>query len=227
MYLKLLDENDWKSFAEEEGLFYAITGYFSQDEPMEEFDGDIAVNHTVFSAKSSEASEPLRIKNGYILFRIPDLEQKYEEITGKIKSILEDKRIKDLVDKKAEEILFELKEGKTAEEVAGKYSLEVKESKYFSRNGFIEGIGSAPYIARAAFSTAQDSWNKVNSVGGEIFVIRTVDTRQPSEEKFQDKKKDIASLLLNQKKQEFFMDWVEDLEEKNHSRTTIFWEELK
>jgi len=226
--LKILDENDWKTFAQKEGLLYSVTGYFSQDEPLEEFNGNFAVNQAVFAAKPGEASEPIKFEKGYVIFRrLDEAEPQYEEIADKIRLIVEDEKIKDFTNRKAEEILSGLQSGKSEEEISGNYDVAIKESEYFPRNGFIKDIGYAPNIAQAAFSTAKDNWTKVISFGGEIFIIRTVDIKQPSEEKFQEKEDSIATLLLEQKKQEFFINWLEQLKEKNKDRIIILWEELE
>ncbi len=226
--LRLLDETDWTTFAQKEGLSYGITGYFSQDEQLEEFGGNLAINQAVFAIKPNEVSEPIKTEKGYVVFRrLSKAEPQYEEISDKIRLIVEEEKIKDLANRKAEEILSGLQSGKSEEEISKNYALTIKESNYFSRNGLIEDIGYAPDIARIAFSTAQNNWSRVNNLGGEIFIIKTVDIRQPLEEKFQGKKDSIATLLLNQKKQKIFTNWIEELKEKNKDRIVILWEELK
>lgn len=226
--LKLLDANDWKSFAEKEGLLYGITGYFSQDEPIEDFNESLAVNQAVFSVAYNEVSEPLRIEKGYVIFRRPSgAEPQYNEIADKIRQIVEDQKTRDLANRIAEEILSELQKDKIAEEIAKNYSLEIKESGYFSRQGFIADIGYAPEIAQTVFSGAQNNWTKVNTLAGDILIFKTIDIREPSKEKFQDEKDNITVSLLQKKKQEFFMDWVKDLTEKNKNRIVILWDELR
>lgn len=225
--LKLLDEDDWRSFAEKEGLFYGVTGYFSREEPLQEFNGNLAVNDTTFSIKLSEVSEPLKVEKGYLILRPFVSAPQYRDVADKIRRIVEDERVKDLADKTIENILSELQEGKTAEEIVKNYPAEIKESGYFSRQGFIGGIGYAPEIAQAAFSSPKDKWSKANTITGETFIIQTEDIREPTHEKFQEKKQNITETLLQQKQQEFFVDWVKNLKEKNKNRIVILWDELK
>ncbi len=225
--LKLLDANDWRLFAEKEGLFYGVSGYFSEDELLEEFDSNLAVNRAAFSIKPNEVSEPLRIEKGYVILMPFAVQPQYEDIADKIRHIVEGRNAEDLANKKAEEILSELQKGKTAGDIAGNYSLQLKESGYFSRQGFIEGIGYAPEIAQTAFSGTQNNWNKAGISSGNILIFKTIDVREPSKENFQDKKESIMTLLLKEKKQEFFTDWVKDLRQKNKDRIVIIWEELR
>ncbi len=225
--LKLLDEGNWRLFAEKEKLFYGTTGYFSKEESIKEFNANPVINQAAFSVKLNEVSESLKIENGYVILRPFGIEPQYEDIADKIQQIVEDEKIKDLASRQTEEILSELQKGKTAEEIARNYSVEIKESKYFSRQGFIEGIGSAPEIIQAAFSSIQDKWAKVDTFTGKTFIIQTIDVKEPLHEKFQDEKENIRSSLLLKRKQEFFIDWAKNLREKNKDRIDIFWDGLK
>ena len=225
---ELFNENDWNSFAKHKGLSYDITGYFTKEEPIPEFDSEkiTVINQTAFSLTFKEVSEPLRIEKGYLIIRPLDEEPKYEELVDKIRKIIVEEKSKNLTEKTAEEIVSELQKGEKIEDISKKYSKEVKESEYFSRFGFIKDIGYTPEVIQAAFSLDKDKWDKVNTASGEIFIIQTVDIQEPSPEEFKDKKESITTLLLSQKKQQVFMEWLKELKEKNKDRISILWDEL-
>ncbi len=226
--LKLLEKNDWNSFAKNEGLSYGITGYFSKEEPISEFNVEktTIINQMAFSLSFKEVSEPLKFEKGYIIIRPLDEEPKYEEIADKIREIITDEKSKELTGKIAEEIISELTKGEKIEDVAKKHPIEVKESEYFSRYGLIEDIGYIPEVIQAAFSSDKEKWNKVSITSGEIFIIQTIDIKGPSPEGFQEAKERITTLLLYQKKQEVFIEWLKELREKNEDKVSILWEEL-
>jgi peptidyl-prolyl cis-trans isomerase D len=226
--LKLLDEDDWSSFAKNEGLSYGVTGYFAKDEPIPEFNKERAtiINQAAFSLPFNEVSEPLKVERGYTIIRPLDKIPEYKEVADKIKNIIIEEKKKNLAEKTAEEILSELKKGEKIEDVSKKYSIEVKESEYFPRYGFIKNIGYAPKITQAAFSLDKDQWSKVVTASGKIFIIQTVDVKEPTKEEFQESKERITSILLYQKKQEAFIKWLKELKRKNKDKIVILWDEL-
>ena len=223
--LKLLEENDWSWFAKNEDISYGITGYFAKEEPISEFNAETI--KTAFSLPFNAVSEPLKIGKGYVIIRPLDEEPQYDEIADKIKNIIRDEKSKDSAEKKAEEIVSELQKGVGIEDIAKKYLIEVKESGYFSRHGFIEDIGYTPEVTQAAFSLEKGKWNKVITAPGEIFIIQTIDIKEPSKEEFQASKERTTTLLLYQKKQKVFMEWLKELKEKNKDKISILWDELK
>ena len=94
---ELLSENDWSSFAQNEGLSYGITGYFAKEEPIPEFNVEktIIINQVAFSLSFKEVSEPLKIEKGYAIIRPLNEEPQYEEVVDKIREIIiEEKELK-------------------------------------------------------------------------------------------------------------------------------------
>jgi parvulin-like peptidyl-prolyl isomerase len=127
----------------------------------------------------------------------------------------------------SEKIITELKEGSQIENITEKYQIEVKESDYFQRYGFIKEIGYAPKVAQTAFSLEKSEWEKVTASSGEIFIIQTLDIEEPSEEDFPEMEDRIKSSLLAQKKQEAFMSWLEQLRERQQDKIFILWDKFK
>ena len=73
----------------------------------------------------------------------------------------------------------------------------------------------------------KEKWNIVITSSGEIFIIQTIDIKEPSSEEFQEAKERTTTLLLYQKKQQIFIEWLKELKEKNKDKISILWEELQ
>lgn len=226
--IKLLDNKDWQTFAKNENLQFGTTKYFGQDDPLPQFNTyGTVIRRAVFSMPLGEVSEPIKVEKGYVIIRPLDKIPEYEEISEKIRETITESKKKDLSKEKAEAILSELKNGTKIEDITQKYPIEVKESDYFPRYGFIKEIGYAPEVAQTAFSLKKDTWEKVTTPRGKIFIIKTIETKEPSKEDFPEMKERITSILLEQKKQEVFTNWLEQLREENKNKISILWDKFK
>ena len=227
---ELFNENDWNSFAKKDGLHYGITRYFAKEEPISipEFNSEknAVVNQAAFSLAFKEVSEPFQIEKGYVVIRPLDEEPKYEEVVDKIKGIVLEEKTKDLINKITEEVKTELKNGIGIEDIAKKYSVEIKESGYFSRYGVFEDIGYIPEVTQKVFSLDKGKCDIAITTTNEIFIIQLIETKEPSLEEFQKVKESTTVSLLYQKKQQTFLDWLKELKEKNKSKISILWDEL-
>ncbi|HIE43895.1 MAG TPA: hypothetical protein EYP78_03750 [Candidatus Omnitrophica bacterium] len=229
--LKLLDVSNWNSFAHDEALSYGTTGFIREGGVIPELGSSLDITRTAFSLPVNEISEPLKIeRQGYAM--IKPLEKKpatvppYEQIVEKVKEKLIEEKKWDLAEKQAKEVYSQLKGDRTMEEVAEDYKLEVKETGYFSRAGFIEKIGYVPQITVEAFRLDVGEYSEPIVTQQGIFIIQPVERKEPPDEEFQEMKESIKSLLLYQKKQEVFSEWLEEIKEKNKEKIVILWDEL-
>lgn len=226
---KLWSEKNWNSFAQNESLLYDTTGYFAKGEPIPEFNirTTATINQTAFSLPFNETSEPIKSEKGYVIIRPLHEEPKYEEIEDKINTIVIDNKVKDIIKKTKEKIASELQNDTKIEDIAGEYSANLEESDYFSRYGLIKGIGYAPEVTQKAFSQNKGETDIAVTASDTIYVIQTIDKKDPSREEFREAKERITNILLYRKKQQVFSEWLDKLKKDNEDRISILWDELK
>jgi peptidyl-prolyl cis-trans isomerase D len=116
--------------------------------PSPDFENSIA------SLKKGEVSQPVLLADNKIALAVvtdivPPRASIFEEVKDKVRDALSQNRISSIVQKHATELLDKAKATGDLAKAAKSMGLEVKTSDAVARNGAIEGIGSAMYLADA------------------------------------------------------------------------------
>ena len=216
--LKLLDKNDWGSFAREEHLSYQKTGFFSAEEEIDGIGSSPELKEQAFSPSLEEVSEPLRVDSGYIVFQVVDRKEPVipplEEIKEKVKDSLREEKTKKIAQEKGQEIVSQLQQGMSMENLGKENSLPVDESVYFPRGGFIEGIGFFPEIVQVAFSLERGEYSKDIPTSKGVYIIQLIDKKDPSEEQLPKYQSWIRSILLGEKRAKIYEKWLKEVKER-------------
>jgi peptidyl-prolyl cis-trans isomerase D len=123
-------------------------GFFGLGTMIPEFE------NAAYELEEGEISDPVRTEFGYhIIRREPDIPS-YDEMAPVIEQQLFDKELYESAGKEAEEIHQMVVGGLTLREVAVSKGMEVKDSKFFGRDGNISDLGDQTSLATAAFKSA-------------------------------------------------------------------------
>jgi len=216
--LKLLDQEDWKSFALKEGLLYQRTAFFSAEDEIEGIGYSPEVQREAFSLTLEEVSDPLKVEQGYIVFRIVDKKEPtvppLKEISEKVAKKLREVKAWKIAQEKGKEVLSELKQGVSMEDLARKNSLPLNESQYFLKEGLIEEIGFCPEITRAAFSLQEGEYSEVISTSESMYIIQLLDKKDPLQEELPKYQSWIRGGLLGEKKTKIYEQWLKEIKKQ-------------
>ena len=201
------------------------TEFFSQNGPVKGIKDGKKFAETAFSLAEDGVSEPLELSDGYYVLQpvakkpatIPALETVKEMVK---KDLIQAKK-KDRAKEDAEAFLNALKGGESFQEAASSRKLTAKTTGFFGRSGAIPEVGFEPDILEAAFALRSSKPLPGSVLRGKqgYYVIHLKGRQEADQKEFKDKKAEITSNILLQKRQKTLkqvLDWL-----RRNSQITI------
>jgi peptidyl-prolyl cis-trans isomerase D len=153
-----------KAAAESKAAFFNVPGYAPGD-PIPAVGMEKDVDAAIAGLKKGQVSQPVVLKGNKIVIVdvldvMPARPATFEDVQGQIRSKLNAEKLQQVLTAKANELLAKAKSS-DLKKAAKEMGLEVKSPDAFTRNGAVEGAGSA--------STFADAFTKpVNSLVGPL-----------------------------------------------------------
>lgn len=209
--------------AEANDLDIKETGLFAQGEAIDGIGNLPELAETAFTLNQGELAKPAILDRGIYLFtvkerqpsRLPDL----EDVRAKAEQALRSQKALDLAQKKAEEILADLKEGKKLSATAEDENLRVEKTGLFSRSfeAFIPRLGNNEALANAAFDLEKQGAPvpEVYQLGNR-FVVAVLAQHKAADMDDLDtaKRKEISEELLRRRQDETLQEKLAELREQ-------------
>ena len=181
---------------------------------------------TAFDLNENEVGEPIKLSDGYYILqpiakepaKIPDLKQ----VEKKVRQNLIKAKQSDQAKQDAEEFLKDLKGGAGFQKAVASQQLKARSTDFFGRFGAIPEIGSEPEIREAAFSLSPSKPFPdavIKGKQGYYYVLRFKARQEAGPDRLEDKKSQIKSSLLLQKRQGAVGEFLAGLRKK--SKVTI------
>jgi len=197
------------------------TGFFPQNGPIKGIKEKRKFAETAFALGEDEVGEPLELSDGYYILqliamepaKIPDL----KTVEEKVRQDLIQERKDDLAKKDAEEFLNALKGGAEFQKAAASQKLKTKTTGFFKRSGAIPQIGLERDIQEAAFLLSPLKLFPDAVIKGKqgYYVLQFKARQEADPKEFEDKKREITSSLLLQKRQRTIGELLALLREKS------------
>ncbi|RLB83990.1 MAG: hypothetical protein DRH17_00480 [Deltaproteobacteria bacterium] len=201
------------------------TAFFPRTGPIKGIKETEKFAKTAFDLGEEEVSEPLELSDGYYILqqvgkepaRIPEL----KTVEQRVRQDLIWARQNELAKKDAEAFLNVLKGGAEIQKAAASRALKVKSTGFFKRFGVIPEIGFEPDILETAFllSSLKPVPDAVIKGKQGYYVIRFKARQDADPKEFEDKKSEITSRLLLQKRQEVIKELLARL--RKNSEITV------
>ncbi|MCD5390909.1 peptidylprolyl isomerase [candidate division NPL-UPA2 bacterium] len=213
--IELLDKTDWESMVKEK----KETGLFARGEAIKGIGWAPQFSREAFALEEGEVSQVIKTPRGYAIFVLKErkashLPESLDEVREKVEERVRGRKALELAKSKAEKGLTKLREGATFEEVARDFSLEIKDSGFFSRGQaerYIEGIGPSPDFGEAAFSLTEGEVSDPIETRLGFCLLQLKERRGIDEEKFNEEKEEFRKILLSWKKMEALNNWYQSL----------------
>ncbi|MBM3802756.1 MAG: hypothetical protein FJW26_10680 [Acidimicrobiia bacterium] len=171
----------------------------------------------VFALKEKEVGSPIRIPNGFALPQLMEVKPPYvpglEEVRAKVEETLKASKAADLARSKAQEFAEKAKAAGGLEKVAKNYSVEVKTSEEFTRNGTLQDLGSSSPFDVFAFSSNVGAISPPIQVGQRHVVAQVKERKAVDPEEFAKAKESLRQSLLAPKKENSFQAYLNSVRE--------------
>lgn len=214
------------------------TGFFSRQGPIPQIGWFPEIQKIAFKLKPGERSELIKSDmdfiNGYYIIKVKEKKNSYipamEEVSGKIKNILKNEGAINLAYKEANrlhrKILALIKtKNITFEEAAAKVMHQPKRTEFFTRDGYIQGLGLVSEIGEAAFNTKYGMISPVIKTRAGFCIFTALEVTSIDELAFKKERKKFTKKALEAKKMDVLNKWYTNLVEKADLKNNIISEE--
>ena len=171
----------------------------------------------VFGLKEKEVGSPTRIPNGFALPQIVEIKAPYvpglDEVRAKVEDALKASKAAELAKAMAQEFSDKAKTAGGLEQPAKSYSVEVKTSEEFTRNGSLQDLGSSSPFDAFAFSSEVGSISQPIQVGQRHVVAQLKEKKAVNPEEFSKTKDNLRQSLLTPKKDKMFQTYLDSVRE--------------
>jgi peptidyl-prolyl cis-trans isomerase D len=171
----------------------------------------------VFGLKEKEVGSPVRVPNGFALAQLVEIKAPYvpvlDEVRAKVEDSLKAAKAADLAKVKAQEFATKAKPGGGIDQLAKSYSVEVKTSEEFTRNGNLQDLGSSSPFDGFAFSSEVGSISQPIQVGQRQVVAQLKEKHPVNPEEFAKAKDGLRQSLLAPKKDKLFQSYLDSVRE--------------
>lgn len=224
---KVLDQVNLKKNLEEpakdNSLEIKETGFFSANEEIPGIGWSYEFTKAGFELKKNQINNMLvKTEKGFYIIQLKEKKAPYIPDYSQVKENVKKAFIKDgavkLSGEKAEKIYSDIeskiKNGLKFEDTVTEYGLQIKQTDFISRDGYVPEMGPAKELADTAFSVNIGGISKpLKTLQGWI-IIKPLETKHIEEIKFFEEKNKFKETLLADKKEEEFNKYLQDLREK-------------
>ena len=209
---------------EEEGSEVIVeeTDFFSRGESLPGLEMEDAFQAAAFGLTEGALSQAVKGKNAYYVLRM--LERKapevppYEAVKERLEKRYRREQSLDLARVKAEQVVKELNQGASLEDLQVKEGFELVDTGPFSRlRTYIPKVGSSPELVEHAFSLtkANPQSEKPYKINDTFVVVRLKERTSPERQDFLAEKDAYRKKQVQRKAQEIFQQWLSDLRTKH------------
>lgn len=142
---------------------------------------------------------PTKLAVAVVTAVFPARPSELSEVEGHIKSLLDQKKLADVVTKKAQEALEQARTAGDLKPVAKALGAEIKTTQEFTRNGAAEGIGSAVLLSDAFSKPVGTIFGPVPTALGNRIICKLVSRTPADMTKLGEQQEAIRNELKNQK----------------------------
>ena len=159
-----------------------------------------------FQLHKGEVGTPISVPKGQAIIQLADIVPEHvptlEEVRGRVEEDYRAQQSKVLAADKAKQFAAQVKRGDFAK-IGKADGLTTKESKDFTQQDFVEGVGSGSQLS-SAFTLNVGQTSDVISLGGKSVVFRVASHTAPNDADFAQQRDQITEELLDRKRSVVF-----------------------
>jgi len=220
-FYTLFKSRDLEGYSRENNVPIKTTGLFKEGDEIPDIGRNPLFYSSAFSLRLGEISPVVTLPpNFYVLklvskkdSRIPPLDEVKEEVRQKVVEMKAEEKARQV----AENLLNQIRTGKNIREVSREKGYPLEETGFFMRTaGVVPRIGPGrEFMGTLASLTEKNPVPKeaIRTKDG-YFVVRLSASEPADQSKFQSVKENLEQRLRNQKREEAFQNWVDQLRSK-------------
>ena len=151
-----------QALAEEEGLTWATTDPFGENDNVTGIGRAPGFTSAAFDLAEGGLSEPLQIPRGWVILRLAEIKEprvpELSEVEDRVKLAANVEARKKAAAERLGELRAEIDRGGNFDELVGALGVEPQESAEFGRFGNITGLGSNSEVLNGALSLSVGEW---------------------------------------------------------------------
>lgn len=222
---RLNKEKNFSKIAKDFGLQVKETGFFPQSGPMPGIGWSPEILALISKLKKGEFSTIIFLDKNYYIFRIKEKKDPYipefETVKDKAREMfIADKSMGLAKEKivnaseKAEKQYKSSPKSVNFNKIAKEFGLKDGSTGLFQYGSYIEGIGASDKFWTAAAQLKENEPSAIIEMPTAFYIIKLKDRLQIDEKKFEQELPTFSEQLLNQKKEESFTKFLEELKKK-------------
>jgi peptidyl-prolyl cis-trans isomerase D len=192
--------NQFKALSQQAGLAVHETPLFKYNTTLPDFGSSQAFQNLAFQLQANQVGQPFNIPKGVAIIQVTQIVPPHVPSLSEVQTTVEqdyrNAQAKTLAAQKAKAFAQAVQKG-NLQAIAKTDGYAVKESKDFSRQGYIDGVGSASDLS-AAFTLSPGQIAGPVSVGGRKVVFQVTSRTPPNESDFSAQQDQIREELLDQ-----------------------------
>ncbi len=214
-----------QEIAKKMGLELKETGFFSLNEPIPHIGWSTEISKILPELKPGDEAWPQPIQVDVNTVYFLQLKQRrdpyvlpFEEVKDKVSSRLRHQKASNMAKEKLDACRSQI-ETYGFTESAKRLNLKTGTTELFKRRGYVNGLGDSDIFFEAVLDLEEKQTSKILQTTSGFCIVKLNQHILPDEKKYQQEKESFARRLLEQKKQNFFTQFLVEL--KNKPRTYI------
>jgi len=218
-------KTDLKELAKELGVEIKETGLFKENDPIPGIGWSPQIFNILSASKTGDYITPLVMDTTYYIFRIKEKKEPYIPKFSEIKTAVGDAykkeksraMAKEKIDSCMQKIIGLQNNAKPVDlsKIAAETGLKYGSTGMFKYGSYIEGIGASEKFWLEGEKLQANEISGIIELPPDFYILSLKSKNPLDEKKFQDEKNDFSSWLLMQKKEDKFLEFVEELNKKS------------
>lgn len=214
IYSKVKDSKDLMGASKEYGYKVVETNYLKVGEMIKGVDALGYISRKLFVLEKDKISQPFEMFDGYAIVQLKDIKapelMKFEQAKDIVKGDLESKKKIEILVKKAEKILNDIKTKTLNAEIEkilkDKYDLDYKSFSY--KRGSRLGFYSKPELDEIIFSLNKEEFSKPIKFDNGVVIVRLNDKTVSTDEDFLNSKQEFYNKKIKTERDNYFAIYI-------------------
>jgi hypothetical protein len=222
-FIRGLKKGNFDKLAKDYGLTVKETGLFAQDQPIPGIGWSPEILNLISKYKIGQISVPVHIDKYYYVLRLKEKKEpyipEYNAVKKKVREVVIRDISQNIAREKINDCLKRLNQATSGTEpdfdkAAKEYGLKSNSTDFFKYGSYIEGIGASDIFFAAVKELKEGASSGVIESPGGFYIIKLKSRVPVDEKKFEAEKKEFTGKLISQRKEEYFMKFLEELKRR-------------
>lgn len=210
-----------EALTQEHGLSIDTSPFFTQETGFGEYIS-AEVTGRVFSLGQGRVGEPVRVRRGYLIFRVDEIAAPhtpaFEQCKQAVRADVIEIRARERAAQVASEYVERMRQGETTRAIADDASTVLDTAEALTRDGFVPALGRSAELLNAAFGLDSGQVGGPVEVDDRLVVFRLTEHRQPDWSLFAEQQDALREQEIGERRNRLFEGFVQRLRDRYRVR---------